>query len=288
MLKANPSMRLGAHTLFSYFKVDIHIYLSDSSTVKYRINTYGILIALLLTSLMAPPASANGPWKSEDTCIFGMPYLGQAVKQGNTGLITDILKAVYGPERIVLHHIVIPYKRAIEGLVTGEIHCTLDFKNSHKEVLQSKSTIAFYDLSAAYLRKTGFTDVKDLADKKVGYLHGFDLKSFLPVKILPQLLYDLSSGFHMLERKHASYILGDGWLLKDAMYESKLPSCEFQITKIKSFEVCPVFAPTDAGRRYRDIYDRRMKEMIATGELQKILKAYGLSKKDIERTVKAN
>lgn len=250
------------------------------------------LIFILFLTLVLPAASSaveENPWKKQRVCIFGMPYIGHAVSQRGTGLLTSILKAVYQPDKIVLRHQPLPYKRALDELAEGKIQCSLDIKDNRKGFLQAKTTMAFYDLSVAYMfKESKWEGVKSLKDQKVAYLHGFDIENYLPVKFLPQLVYDLSSAYHMLDRGHATYILGDNELLKDAMYESKLPSYDFTISKIKSFEVRPIFSNTEEGRLYRDIYDRRMKEMIATGELATIMRENGLSKSGIKRVLEAN
>ena len=285
--EARPVVQPSYHSRYILLpELAIQAVLQDDAIVK---NTLSILWLLLALCLWSPPAAqAAGPWKSEDTCRFGMPLIGHAVKQGGTGLITDILKAVYQPEHITLTHLPLPYSRAVAAVQAGEIHCTLDIKDNHKGVLQGRATMAFYDLSAAYLRTTEFSGMDDLADKKVAYLHGFDMEPLLSVKIRPQVVYDLSSAFHMLDRDFVAYVLDDSLLLKDAMYESRLPASDFQITPIKSFEVRPIFAPTDQGRRLRDIYDRRIKEMIASGELQDILRINGIGEPTIEKIIKAN
>jgi len=265
--------------------IAISPFLQNTICVKFiaTILTLALSIALVLPVAAQEP----DPWKAKEKCIFGMPYLGHAVKRGSTGLVTEILKAVYEPTGIEFLHKELPYVRAMEEVRTGEIHCTLAAKDSHK-LPQGDYTLAYYDLAAAYLRKTGFDNVQSLAGKRVAYLHGFELKRFLPVKFTPQQIYDLSSGFHMLDRKHVAYLLGDNSLLLSAMRDSQLPTSDFMFTDIKSFEIRPVFAPTKEGKRFRNIYNRRMKEMLKSGELTDLMRANGLDEKGIQKILQAN
>jgi ABC-type amino acid transport substrate-binding protein len=53
-------------------------------------------------------------------------------------------------------------------------------------------------------------------------------------------------------------------------------------------DIVPVFSPDEKGRRLRDIYDRRVREMIASGELQRIMQENGLDKVGIQNVLKAN
>lgn len=235
--------------------------------------------------MVVPAQAEENPW-SRPTCIFGMPNIGHAVQRGQTGLITDILNAVYKREGVVFRHETMPYARALQALAVGKIQCTLDV-GKQKIGLQPKSIIAFYDLSVAFMRGTEWKGPESLRGKKVAYLHGFDIAKILKLNVVPQLVYDLTSAFHMLDRGFASYILDDGRLLKDALFESRLPSYEFEVEHLKTFEVRPIFADTPDGRKFLEIYDRRIPEMIETGELDEIFTRYDL-KKETKRVAKAN
>lgn len=247
-------------------------------------------IILLLLLCLAMPAMADkpNPWAPRQQCLFGMPFLGHAVKPQQTGLLTEMFKLIYEPEDILLRHERLPYLRALEGVRSGKLHVTLDIKTDRKGVLQSKGVMATYDLAVAYKFKTGFEDLKSLKDKRVAYLHGFGLEEFVPVQFMPQLVYDLTSAFHMLDRGHVTYVLGDNALLRDAIFDSRLPSGQYVITDISTHFVRPIFADTEEGRLLRDVYDRRMKELIAKGDLQDFLIKQGLSMTGIEKVIDAN
>jgi len=265
------------------FLVAMHPELSNSMSVKYITLITQTFLCLFALQLMAPVNAPAGypEWQPPKAFIFGMPYIGHAVKPNRKGLVTEILKAVFEGAGYELEHQNLPYKRALTALKAGKIHCTLDVRDKQKGVVQGKTTMLIYDLAVAYLRKTGFKDIKELAGQRVAYMHGFDIQALLPVKIKPQQTYDLSSAFHMLDRGHVSYILDDDVLLKDAMFESKLASSQFAVTKLKAFEVRPIFPDTKEGRVLRDLYDKRMQEMIKNGDLWEILTASGLSKNGI-------
>jgi polar amino acid transport system substrate-binding protein len=255
---------------------------------KHLIKT--ILLALVMGLILPCPAVAEeeSPWKKVPICTFGMPYVGHAVSPHETGSITSILKAIYKPTGIKLVHKELPYKRAISELSSGKIQCSLDRADNRKEFYQGKNTIAFYDLSVAHMSKTKWDGLDSLKDKKVAYLHGFDIEKHLPVKFKPQTVYDLSSAFNMLDQGQIPFILDDKHLLEYAMYDSKAPTQNIVINKIKSFEIRPIFSRTKEGLRFRNLYDQRMKEIIASGELAEILRDNGKSTSEIKRLLKAN
>jgi len=249
-----------------------------------------IFIPVLLAAWLGVPSftAAYEEWQPPRQCIFGMPLLGHVVKKGNAGLINEILKTVFEPEGYDFVHREMPYSHALAALGKGSIHCTLDVEGNRKGVEQGKATIAVYDMAVAYLVAEGFKGVKFMKDQKVAYLYGFNLQSQLSVKTLPQVAYDLSSAFHMLDRGHVHYVLDDETLLKDAIRESHLPLNEFGITRLKSLDIRLVFAPTDKGRLLRDMYDRRMKELLAKGKLQGIMRKDGMGEEGVQRVVRAN
>ena len=250
-----------------------------------------LVFAALVLGLMLPfatLAAEESSWKKGPVCTFGMPYLGHAVSPHETGLITSILKVIYRPEGIKLIHKELPYKRALKELAAGKIQCSLDIRDNRKGFYQGKATMAFYDLSAAHKNTMQWKGVESLEGKKVAYLHGFDIENHVPVKISTQTVYDLSSAYHMLDLGYVAFILDDNRLLKDAMYDSKVPTHDIVISWIRSFEVRPIFSKTEEGLRFRDIYERRMQKMIKSGELTEILQKNGVSKDGIKKIMNAN
>lgn len=249
-----------------------------------------VLLGLLLAATAVAHAKSPGypEWRRPPTCIFAMPYLGHAVKPGETGIILEILKAIFRDEGIKLEHRNIPYKRVLEELRAGTVSCTLDVKHDKRRGLQSKSTIATYDLAVAYRVRDGFKGVEDMAGQRVAYLHGFELRSLLPVEVKPDLAYDLTSAVRMLDLGTVKYVIDDKRMIKDAILEAKLPTSEFGIFLINSLEVHLLFADTEEGRMFRDVCDRRIVELIRKGQLQELLLENGLSQAGVDEILKAN
>ncbi|QJB55636.1 hypothetical protein [Pseudodesulfovibrio sp. zrk46] len=241
-----------------------------------------ICILLLLLCLTIPAqAEEYDPWAPKEIFLFGMPYLGSSVSERNKGLIPEVLKAVYEPIGIEFRHRELPYVRAIEELKLGDIHCSLDVKARNRGFAQGKYILGTYKMTVAYLRKTGFKGLASLNGQRVAYLHGFGIKEMLKLDFTPQQIFDLSSGFHMLDRNTVGYFIGDYRLLHEALEDSKLPSVEFEFTTIKALPVCPIFANTDEGKRYREIYDRRMAKIIKNGDLDFYLRKAGIEEERI-------
>ncbi|WP_158946387.1 transporter substrate-binding domain-containing protein [Pseudodesulfovibrio cashew] len=248
------------------------------------------LFLILLMTLVAAPAPARGQDRlvGRETCVFGMPYLGHAVMPGRTGLLTDILKEVFEGAHVDLDHRPMPYARALEAVKSGGVDCALDVRADGGGALPARVPLISYDLAAAYRRCTPFKDATSLAGQKVAYLNGFGLVRFLPVEVDPLLVYDLSSAYHLLDRGEVAFILGDSLLLKRAMDDSRLPIAPFVISPIRSLTVRPVFSPDKRGRRLRDLYDRRMRELLASGALLELLRQKGYDEAAIAKVVKVN
>jgi hypothetical protein len=248
-----------------------------------------ILVPLLavLWLLPAAPAAALDPWEPLPTCLFGMPLMPKIIKKDQRGTINAVLKAVFEKERIRFRHLTMPYERALDEVGQGNIQCTLNVGGKSGTLLPGATPVYFCNLSAARLKTTPWKGEKSLKGKRVAYPQGLGMEKLLNVNILPQHVYDLSTAFHLLEQGLAQYALEDRALLKEAMRDSKLPSHLFAIDPIRIFGVYPVFAPTEEGRRYRKIYNRRMQELAVSGELAAILAKNGLGKGCIERILKA-
>ena len=241
----------------------------------------------ILWLLPAGPATALDPWKPLPTCVFGMPLMSKIVQKDQRGTINAVLKAVFEPERIRFRHVTLPYERAVAETKQGEIQCTLDVGTKLSDLRQGTHPLYFCDLSAARLQTTPWKGEASLMGKRVACPQGIGFEKLLSVKYTPHYVYSLSSAFHLLEQGLVQYALEDETLLREAMHDSKLPSHFFAIDLIRSFAVYPVFAPTEEGNRFREIYDRRMRELAASGELATILSENGQGKRCVERILKA-
>ena len=245
------------------------------------------LLLAVLWLLPAAPARALDPWKPLPTCTFAMPLMGEAVKKDQHGMIIAVFKAVYEPAGIRFRHQNMPYDQAVAAAEQGKVHCTLDVKERKGKLVRGDHPLFFYDLASARLKTTEWKGLDSLKGKRVAYLHGLGLETFLPVKFVPHHIFDLASAFHLLDQGIVQYAMDDSRLLRYAQRDSKLPSHFFLIDPIRSFEIYPVFAPTEEGNRYREIYNRRMKEITASGDLASVLTRNGLSDERIERILKA-
>ncbi|MEZ7198268.1 substrate-binding periplasmic protein [Pseudodesulfovibrio karagichevae] len=254
----------------------------------------GVLFALLLTaqlSLAAPgapdvPGAPEDDWRDAPVCVFGMPEDGHAVRNDNTGYITEVLRAALAPAGYDLVHKDMPYRRARGELAKGRIQCSLAARDHDAQ--SARSVIFACDLVVAYRAADGFSGLKDLADQKVAHLFGFDFEELLPVSIRPQPTYDRTSAIHMLDRGHVRYVIGEETLLKSAVRKTGLPLTEFGFARFRSMDVVPIFAPNAEGARLRDIFDRRMAEMAASGELAAIFRKYGLPEDRIRHILDAD
>ncbi|MEF2231184.1 MAG: hypothetical protein V3571_09670 [Pseudodesulfovibrio sp.] len=245
-------------------------------------------LCLLLVLLWCLPARAAGdPWKAKPRCVFGMPYIGRAVQPDQAGIVINVLRLVFEGQGVEARHEVMPYERAADEVGKGTIQCTLDVGNRHPKSLPTERPLLNYDLAAARLAATPWKGVESLRGTRVAYLQGFDLGELVPVPFTPQPVFDLASAFPMLEDKFVAFILDDVRLLDRALRDSRIPSHLFAVEPITSLPVRLIFAPTDEGRRYRDIYDRRMRELAASGELARVLLESGLSQERVDRLLKA-
>jgi ABC-type amino acid transport substrate-binding protein len=240
----------------------------------------GVLFALLLAAQLAlaasgaSEASGGDGWKESPVCVFGMPESGYAVRGDDSGYVTEVLRAALAPAGYDLIHKDMPYRRARGELAAGRIQCSLTARNGGAQ--SARSVIGACDLVVAYLSAQGFSGLKDLAGQKVAHLFGYDFQDLLPVPIRSQPTYDRASAINMLDRGHVRYVIGEETLLKEAVRQTGIPLTEFGFSRFMSMDLVPIFAPTAEGFRLRDIFDRRMAEMAASGELAAIFRKYGL------------
>lgn len=246
-------------------------HLHDIATVKQ----YLIIIFVLLMAVTA--FAQDDPWVPQEVCVFGMPYVGRGVQPGQAGLYTEILQNVYEDVGIGFKHKSLPYPRALQCVNDSRIQCTLSVRDRYNGVVQGAVPLALYDLVAVHFRSTEFTGIASLSGKRVAYLNGFDWQEYITVKMAPQEVYDLGFAFQMLDRGHVEYIIGDRDQLLEALPRSGLQLSDMQISPITTLEVCPIFSPSESGRRLKEVYDRRMQELVGSGALDRIYQRYGVN-----------
>ena len=235
------------------------------------------LATALLVLILALPVSAASQDASEPrTLILGMPVSGTDIR-----VVTGVLQAVFDPAGYRLVHEELPYKRALDEMAAGRIQCTLTVKGVLKEGHAAHTPLAIFHPSIAYIEASGFPGVEEMAGQKVAHLYGYDVQRFLPVEILSQPAYELTSAMQMLDRGHVRYVLDDEYLIEKAIRDSGLPRDDFGIFRLTSQEVVPIFAPTEEGRRLQQFYDQRMQTLIYSGQLLALLKQYGMEEERI-------
>lgn len=249
-----------------------------------------VVFALLLVASLALSAQAQrrDPWAPMEECVFGMPYLGHAISPQQKGSLNEIFKLIFKPEDILFRHERMPYDRALEEVVAGKIDVTLDIASARKGAIPSKMALATYDLSVVYHFKTEFKNLQSLKGKRVAFLHGFAVDKRLGIPFVAYRIYDLASGYHLLNRGLIDYLLGDNVLLMDAMIDSQLPPGHLIMKHITSFHVRPVFTDSDKGRKLREMYDRRIEEILASGDLEYLMRDLGRSDEAIRKILEAN
>lgn len=242
-----------------------------------------LLLVLLLAPLTEAGAQTRDPWEKRPTCIFGMPYTGHAVKKDGTGSLQIMLREIYESADIVFEYQQMPYSRVSEALAKGSIDCTVTIKERNLGGTLGDFSLGYYALSAACLKDTPWQGVQSLKDARVAFQHGYELEELIPVPFVTQMLYDSATAFHMLDSGLILYVLDDERLLKAAMLDSNLPSHLFAIHPIKTLEVRPTFAKTPSGEKCREIFNRRMRELIRSGEAAQLYLDAGVPPETVTR-----
>lgn len=214
-----------------------------------------------------------------------MPYIGPVIQPHGKGVVNDLFHTLFTMDKVEYEHEAMSYERAVVALESGKVDCTLALVGASRKWLMGNGTILFYDLSAAHRKDTEFKGVKSLAGKSTTYSYGFNIRRLLPVEIVLRQIYDLSSGYLMLERHAVDYVLDAKQLLRLAQRSAGVHAHDFIISPIKSYPVQPAFADTENGRFCRDVYDRRIQELAAEGELEYLLRSGGIDEEMIQRVL---
>ncbi|KRW57838.1 substrate-binding periplasmic protein [Pseudomonas sp. TTU2014-080ASC] len=191
------------------------------------------------------------------------------------GLAWDILRLVYAPAGIELVIHSVPYTRASGLARRGEVDA---FAGSYYyEVRQG----IFYpqnhydqDLVAALsLKEAPVPQIQTLQDYRLAWLHGYQFHRYLPTSRNYREISRTSNVLSMLQLRHADYYLDDLTELQQVLMQTT-DRDNYRLTPLVKLPVYVGFADTPKGRELAEVFDERMKVLIADGSLRPVFERW--------------
>jgi len=225
-----------------------------------------VLLAILLS--VAPwVAAAEGVPKQVH--LVSEEWLDYTNADGS-GVAWDVLRKVFEPAGVKVVTQSAPYSRAVGLVKRGEADAWVgSYKDENDDNLYPRWHFDMDHIYALGLASKPVPTLSTVGQYRLAWVRGYDYGSYLPnVKnfreiqrregILPMLEHDRVD-FYIDAQTEVDYVLG----------QSSQPG-RFRRTHVAELPLYLAFARNDQARALRDLFDRRMAELVRSGELRPI------------------
>jgi len=187
-----------------------------------------------------------------------------------SGVAWDVLRKVFEPAGVKVVTQSAPYSRAVGLVKRGEADAWVgSYKDENEDNLYPRWHFDMDHIYALGLASKPVPTLNTVGQYRLAWVRGYDYSSYLPNAktfreiqrregILPMLEHDRVD-FYIDALTEVDYVLG----------QSPQPE-RFRRTHVAELPLYLAFARNDQARALRDLFDRRMDELVRSGELRPI------------------
>ena len=225
-----------------------------------------VLLAMLLS--VAPWAvAAEGPPKQIQ--LVSEEWIDYTNADG-TGVAWDVLRKVFEPAGVKVVTQSAPYSRAVGLVKRGEADAWVgSYKEENGDNLYPRWHFDMDHIYALGLASKPVPTSQNVGKYRLAWVRGYDYGSYLPdvhefreiqrrEGILPMLEHDRVD-FYIDSQTEVDYVLN----------QSSQPE-RFRRTHVAELPLYLAFARNDQAKALRDLFDKRMAELVRSGELKPI------------------
>ncbi|MFJ4347407.1 substrate-binding periplasmic protein [Pseudomonas sp. NPDC089401] len=225
-----------------------------------------VLLAMLLSVAPWVTAAQGLP---KQVRLVSEEWIDYTDAKGN-GLAWDVLRKVFEPAGVKVLTKSAPYSRAVGLVKRGEADAWVgSYKEENEDNLYPRWHFDMDHIYALGLADRPVPTLDTLGQFRLAWVRGYDYDSYLPnvrdfreiqrrEGILPMLEHDRVD-FYIDALTEVDYVQG----------QSSQPD-KFRRTHVAELPLYLAFSRTDEARALRDLFDRRMAELVRSGELKPI------------------
>jgi polar amino acid transport system substrate-binding protein len=225
-----------------------------------------VLLAILLSFAHGALAAEGVP---KQVHLVSEEWLDYTNADG-TGVAWDVLRKVFEPAGVKVVAKSAPYSRAVGLVKRGEADAWVgSYKDENDDNLYPRWHFDMDHIYALGLASKPVPTLETVGQYRLAWVRGYDYGSYLPnVKesreiqrregILPMLEHDRVD-FYIDALTEVDYVLG----------QTSQPE-RFRRTHVAELPLYLAFARNEHGKALRELFDRRMAELVRSGELKPI------------------
>lgn len=230
----------------------------------------GVLLALLMA---AAPWAAAGDSQPGQIRLVSEEWVDYTNADG-TGVAWDVMRKVFQPAGIEVVPQSAPYSRAIGLVKRGEADAWVgSYKDESEDNLYPRWHFDVVHIYALGLASKPAPTLATIGDYRLAWVRGYAYGKYLPrvrefreiqrrEGILPMLEHDRVD-FYVDAMTEVDYVIG----------QSSQPD-RFRRTHVVELPMYLAFARSQRGEALRDVFDKRMAELVRSGELKPIFERW--------------
>lgn len=233
---------------------------------------YGGMIGIAALGLVAAI-----PAYGLDTIRISSEQWEYATEPDGEGMYWDIFRRVYEPAGIEVKVRLVPYARSIrETMVTDKADAWVaSYIDEVPGALYPEWHFDADYVSAAYNaeRVDGVNGESSLNGKKVAWMRGYAYDDYLTVSVQSTRVDDRQGGLRMVREDRIDFFIDAAVDLNYALEESGLDQT-LSTSQVLELPLYLGFADSERGRQLREIWDRRMPQLLEDGTISRLYREY--------------
>jgi polar amino acid transport system substrate-binding protein len=201
-------------------------------------------------------------------------------QKDGTGLYFDVLRMVYADVGAKLNIKIVPFATSVQLLEGGKTDINVgDYLGDVANGLYPKYPIDYDDLTVMMpaSKAAGFKGEPSLKDKKVAWIVDYGYEKYLGVPVSLTETADRESGIKMLKDGKVDYYIETKSTIEPALKDMGISRKDFALSTLKWIRLYVCFAKSDKGAQLQAIWDKRIPELLKTGELKKAFAKWGFN-----------
>ncbi len=190
-----------------------------------------------------------------------------------SGLYFDIVRQVFEPLGIKVKIEIYPYNRSVKMIKEKKADFWLgSFIDEEEFALYPKYHFDI-DRVTAMFKKDKFKDfksIKDLKDKKVAWIRGYDYQEEIDVPMQISERNNRKSLLKSLKQDRIDVYLDDERDMRDALKKNNFDLSSYKLIELLKFNLYPAFRKDKIGEELSKIWDKRLSIMIKDGSLKNL------------------
>jgi len=225
-----------------------------------------VLLAMMLG--LAPwAAAAEGTPKQVH--LVSEEWLDYTNADGS-GVAWDVLRKVFEPAGVKVVAQSAPYSRAVGLVKRGEADAWVgSYKDENEDNLYPRWHFDMDHIYALGLASKPVPTLNTVGQYRLAWVRGYDYSSYLPNAKTFREIQRLEGILPMLEHDRVDFYIDALTEVDYVLGQSPQPE-RFRRTHVAELPLYLAFARNDQARALRDLFDRRMDELVRSGELRPI------------------